>query len=108
MLRVDPITKRLLVNASGISTTLVVGTTPITSGTNGFILYDNNGILGELNPSSFTNYWQLTGSTLSPTGAYDVDLVAGCPHCHAQYSADDICPECEKLIKGSCYYCKMD
>lgn len=31
-----------------------------------------------------------------------------CPHCQEEFCEDDVCPECEKLVKGSCYYCKMD
>ena len=47
MLRVDPVTGRLLVSATGGSNSLVVGTTTITSGTTTRILYDNAGVLGE-------------------------------------------------------------
>ena len=31
-----------------------------------------------------------------------------CLNCHEEFSEDDVCPECEKLVKGSCYLCKMD
>lgn len=49
MLRVDPISKRLLVAATGGgSSGLVVGTTTITGGVNGELLYNNNGILGTI------------------------------------------------------------
>ena len=36
-----------LLGGGGGSSSLVVGTTTITGGTNGKLLYDNNGILGE-------------------------------------------------------------
>lgn len=31
-----------------------------------------------------------------------------CQNCKAEFTEDDICMECNKLIKGSCFYCKMD
>lgn len=31
-----------------------------------------------------------------------------CPHCRDQFCEDDLCCSCEKLVKGSCYYCRMD
>lgn len=31
-----------------------------------------------------------------------------CPHCGTPYCQDDICPECETLVKGTCFSCKMD
>ena len=55
MLRVDPTTKRLLVSATGFSANLVIGTSTITNGTDTKILYDNNGVLGEL-----TNNFEVT------------------------------------------------
>lgn len=44
----DPITHRLLVDTSGTTASLVVGTTTVTGGTTTRILYDNAGVLGEL------------------------------------------------------------
>jgi hypothetical protein len=44
----DPVTRRLLVDLSGGGgTSLVVGTTTVTGGTSGYVLYDNGGVLGE-------------------------------------------------------------
>lgn len=52
MLRVDPISKRLLVKATGGgSSGLVIGTTTVTGATNGYFLYNNNGLLGAIAPS---------------------------------------------------------
>ena len=34
------------------------------------------------------------------------DLI--CENCKVEFSEDDLCSHCEKLVKGSCYYCKMD
>lgn len=31
-----------------------------------------------------------------------------CKNCRTPFCEDDICAECNTLIKGSCYYCKMD
>lgn len=38
----------------------------------------------------------------------DEDNPFYCPHCQEEFNIDDICPECEQLVKGSCFYCKMD
>lgn len=39
----------------------------------------------------------------------DNDTSTGkCHHCEEEFCEDDICPECNTLVKGSCYYCKMD
>jgi len=43
----DPTTHRLLVDNANTGSSLVVGTTTITGGSNGRILYDNAGVLGE-------------------------------------------------------------
>lgn len=39
---------------------------------------------------------------------FDEDKPFECPNCHEEYNVDDVCPECERLVKGSCYSCKMD
>lgn len=31
-----------------------------------------------------------------------------CPHCGTPFCEDDICSECNTLVKGTCFYCKMD
>lgn len=31
-----------------------------------------------------------------------------CKNCKDEYTEDDMCMECNKLVKGGCYYCKMD
>jgi hypothetical protein len=31
-----------------------------------------------------------------------------CDNCQAEFNEDDICQHCETLIKGNCYYCKID
>jgi hypothetical protein len=31
-----------------------------------------------------------------------------CPNCKAEFCEDDICQECDTLVKGGCYCCKMD
>jgi len=44
-------------------------------------------------------------------GKYSVDDsldVIKCLNCIEEFHEEDICMECEKLVKGSCYYCKMD
>ncbi len=38
----------------------------------------------------------------------DEDNPFKCLKCGEEFDIDDICPECEKLTKGGCYYCKMD
>lgn len=48
MVRVDPVTNRILVSAPALTSGLIIGTTTITGGTTTRILYDNAGILGEL------------------------------------------------------------
>src|SRR6185503_13345182 len=76
MLRVDPITKRLLVAATGGgSSGLVVGTTTITGGVNGQLLYNNNGVLGTIAASgtgtvtsvSVVSANGFAGSVVNPT-----------------------------------------
>jgi hypothetical protein len=63
----DPTTHRLYVNSAA---SLVVGTTTITGGSNGKVLYDNNGVIGEQAPLSLTTTGSsgaatLTGSVLN-------------------------------------------
>lgn len=36
------------------------------------------------------------------------DFPIKCLNCKEEFCEDDMCMECEKLVKGSCYYCKMD
>ncbi len=63
---VDPTTHRLLVDLAGSGIT--VGTTTITSGTSGRILYDNAGVVGELATTGSGNVVLATSPTLvSPT-----------------------------------------
>lgn len=31
-----------------------------------------------------------------------------CPNCETQFCEDDLCQECNTLIKGTCFYCQMD
>lgn len=31
-----------------------------------------------------------------------------CLNCNTEFTEDDMCLECEELVKGSCYHCKMD
>jgi hypothetical protein len=50
----DPTTHRLLIDTAG-SSNLIIGTSTITGGSNGKILYDNNGVVGEL-----TNNFEVT------------------------------------------------
>jgi len=50
----DPTTHRLLIDTAG-SSNIIIGTSTITSGSNGKILYDNNGVVGEL-----TNNFEVT------------------------------------------------
>ena len=52
----DPTTHRLLVS-SVTTSDLIIGTSTITGGTNGLLLYDNNGLIGEL---ALTTYPSLT------------------------------------------------
>ena len=62
MLRVDPVTKRLLVSAVGSLSNLVLGTSTIT-GTgqaNGQLLYDNNGVVGELLVATYPSLTELS------------------------------------------------
>ncbi len=67
----DPTTHRLLIDNAG-SATLVVGTTAISNGTSGRVLYDNAGVLGEYTITG-------TGSVVmsnSPTFTDDITLGA--------------------------------
>lgn len=66
---------------------------------------NGNGLCNECNPYKglecpMCNKWGIIVDNETETGL--------CPHCGEEYCQDDICPECEKLVKGSCYYCKMD
>lgn len=55
----DPVTHRLLV--SSVSTAnLIIGTSTITSGTNGLLLYDNNGVVGELALATYPSLTELS------------------------------------------------
>ncbi len=31
-----------------------------------------------------------------------------CENCKQEFVEEDVCMECDKLVKGSCFYCKMD
>lgn len=60
-----------------------------------------------------TNEWEFfsTGHLLecpncSKYGVDDETLV--CIECKEEFSEDDVCSNCDKLMAGSCYYCKMD
>ena len=56
------------INASGTSTSIVVGTTSITSGTTGYILYNNAGVLGNLATTGSGSVVLATSPTLiTPT-----------------------------------------
>lgn len=74
MLRVDPVTKRLLISATVTAlANLVVGTSTITGGTTTRILYDNAGVVGEYTISgSGTIVAMATAPTFgtSITGSY--------------------------------------
>lgn len=70
----NPTTHRLLVDNANTSSNLVIGTTTITSGGNTNILYDNNGVLGELTnnfltPTTGVTTNQTVGQTIGATGA---------------------------------------
>lgn len=60
---VDPTTHRLLVSSSGSG--LTIGTTAITGGTSGRVLYDNAGVLGELATTGSGNVVLATSPTLT-------------------------------------------
>src|ERR1700759_2079318 len=60
----DPTTHRLLVDSTGGSSSLVVGTTTITGGTTTRILYDNAGVLGEY---TLTGTGTVVAMATSPT-----------------------------------------
>lgn len=70
----DPTTHRLLVDLSG-GGDITIGTSTITNGTNGKILYDNNGVVGELTNNFLTSLAgavltdQTVGQTIGTTGA---------------------------------------
>lgn len=65
---VDPVTHRVLTQPITDVETLAVGTTGITGGANGQILYDNNGVLGELATTGSGNVVLATSPTLiTPT-----------------------------------------
>lgn len=36
------------------------------------------------------------------------DFPLVCMNCKEEFTQDDMCGECNKLVAGSCYYCKMD
>lgn len=57
--------------ASGIVVPIVVGTTPITGGTNGYLLYDDNGDVGVVSPNllSITSTGSTTARTLADRAA---------------------------------------
>lgn len=61
MLRVDPVTKRLLISATVTSTAnLIIGTSTITGGTTGLLLYDNAGVVGELPLATYPSLTELS------------------------------------------------
>jgi hypothetical protein len=67
----EPGTHRLLVDAVSTAN-LIVGTSTITSGTNGYALYDNNGVVGEKAfPSGMTIGSAVSGGTASQLLATD-------------------------------------
>ncbi len=55
----DPITHRLLTSAVSTAN-LIIGTSTITNGTNGLLLYDNNGVVGELATSTYPSLTELS------------------------------------------------
>lgn len=58
----------MLLNGAG-SAGITVGSSPITSGTNGYLLYNNAGVLGNLNPAGLTLAWsQITGTPTTLSG----------------------------------------
>lgn len=68
----------MLLNGAG-SAGITVGSSPIASGTNGYLLYNNAGILGNLNPAGLTLAWgQITGTptTLAGYGITDAANIA--------------------------------
>ena len=56
---VDPTTGRLLVDLAG-SGNLTIGTSTITSGTTGLLLYDNGGVVGELALATYPSLTELS------------------------------------------------
>jgi len=56
---VDPTTHRMLVNSTG-SSSIVLGTTTITGGTTGQLLYDNGGVVGELAVATYPSLTELS------------------------------------------------
>ena len=56
---VDPTTHRMKVDASSTAN-LIIGTSTITSGTTGRILYDNGGVVGELNTATYPSLTELS------------------------------------------------
>lgn len=58
----------MLLNGAG-SAGITVGSSPIASGINGYLLYNNAGILGNLNPAGLTITWgQITGTPTTIAG----------------------------------------
>ncbi len=65
---------------------------------------NGNGLCNECNP-----YKGLECPNCNKYGVPEDDEYSmTCPHCKEEFTEDDICPECNKLVKGSCYHCKMD
>ncbi len=52
-------------------------------------------------------YW-LECPHCNKEGVDDTKKTLICMNCKAEFTEDDICPECERLVAGSCYFCKMD
>lgn len=42
------------------------------------------------------------------TVADEGDFPMVCGNCGELFDEDDMCNQCNKLVKGSCWYCKMD
>lgn len=66
--KIDSVTGRVLVDATS-GGGITIGTTTITSGTNGRVLYDNNGVVGEMTTtgSGTVNVLQTSPSLITPT-----------------------------------------
>lgn len=61
-----------LVLPGAMSSNLTVGTSIITGGTAGYLLYNNSGILGNLNPAGLTLAWSQITSTPSTLSGYGI------------------------------------
>jgi len=73
----DPTTHRLLVSA--VSTAdITIGTSTITGGTNGLLLYDNNGVVGELALATYPSLTELS-YVKGATSAIQTQLNAKAP-----------------------------